>query len=155
MAPPPARFTTFLVETLADPHSLIEAVPERVGLVVPDLGNFNDVAVVDVLVKAGDNIEVDPRWSHWKRQGVHGRPRHRRGRIAKVLVKRGDKVPKGSVIARVENNSQAGAPAAEAATAAPAVAAAAPPLPRSAAPAPSPPAREAGVGGRHGAIHAT
>ncbi|MGH8268794.1 MAG: biotin/lipoyl-containing protein, partial [Steroidobacteraceae bacterium] len=31
----------------------------RVDLIVPDLGNFNDVSVVDVLVKAGDTVEVD------------------------------------------------------------------------------------------------
>ena len=26
---------------------------------VPDMGNFKDVAVIDVLVKAGDRVEID------------------------------------------------------------------------------------------------
>ena len=97
----------------------------RVDLVVPDLGNFNDVAVVDVLVKAGDDIEVDaPLVTLETDKASMDVPATAAGRIAEVLLKRGDKVSKGSVIARVETNSQAGAPAAEAATsAAPAAAA--------------------------------
>ena len=31
----------------------------RVELVVPDIGNFTDVSVVDVMVKPGDAIVVD------------------------------------------------------------------------------------------------
>jgi dihydrolipoamide dehydrogenase len=59
------------------------------------------------------------------------------GKIAEVLLKRGDKVSKGSVIARVESNSQAGAPAGKAEAAA-APAAESPPAPASAPPAAKP-----------------
>ena len=31
----------------------------RVELLVPDLGNFTEVAVVDVLVKPGERIDVE------------------------------------------------------------------------------------------------
>jgi pyruvate/2-oxoglutarate dehydrogenase complex dihydrolipoamide acyltransferase (E2) component len=31
----------------------------RVDIVVPDLGSFSDVPVIDVLVKPGDAVEVD------------------------------------------------------------------------------------------------
>ena len=31
----------------------------RIDLVVPDLGNFQEVSVVEVLVKPGDSVEVD------------------------------------------------------------------------------------------------
>ena len=31
----------------------------KIDLTVPDLGNFDEVAVVDVLVKVGDKIEVE------------------------------------------------------------------------------------------------
>jgi dihydrolipoamide dehydrogenase len=116
----------------------------RVDLVVPDLGNFNDVPVVDVLVKAGDNIEVDaPLVTLETDKASMDVPAAAAGRIAEVLVKRGDKVSKGAVLARLENNSQAGAPAGEAATsAAPAAAAggSAPAARSPPAPAPSPPA---------------
>jgi pyruvate/2-oxoglutarate dehydrogenase complex dihydrolipoamide acyltransferase (E2) component len=31
----------------------------RIDLTVPDLGNFDEVAIVDVLIKVGDKIDVD------------------------------------------------------------------------------------------------
>ena len=81
----------------------------RVDLVVPDLGNFQDVSVVDVLVKAGDTIEVDaPLVTLETDKASMDVPATAAGRIAEVLLKRGDKVSKGSLIARVETNSQAG-----------------------------------------------
>jgi dihydrolipoamide dehydrogenase len=115
----------------------------RVDLVVPDLGSFHDVAVVDVLVKAGDDIEVDaPLVTLETDKASMDVPATAAGRIAEVLLKRGDKVSKGSVIARVERNSQTGAPASEAATAAAPAAAASGSAPAAKEPpaAPAPPA---------------
>jgi dihydrolipoamide dehydrogenase len=90
----------------------------RVDLVVPDIGNFHDIPVVDVLVKAGETIEVDaPLVTLETDKASMDVPASAAGRIAEVLLKAGDKVSKGSVIARLETNSQAGAPAGEAATA--------------------------------------
>ena len=49
-----ARFTTFLAQILAEPRARSSRrCRESVDLLVPDLGNFSDVRVVDVLVKAG------------------------------------------------------------------------------------------------------
>jgi dihydrolipoamide dehydrogenase len=113
----------------------------RVDLVVPDIGNFHDVPVVDVLVNVGDNIEVDaPLVTLETDKASMDVPATAAGRIAEVLLKRGDKVSKGSVIARVENNSQAGAPAGEAAASTPAAAVvgSAPAAKSPPAPAPSP-----------------
>ena len=31
----------------------------KIDLVVPDLGNFDEVAIVDVLVKVGDTVDID------------------------------------------------------------------------------------------------
>ncbi len=88
----------------------------RIDLVVPDLGNFNDVPVVDVLVSVGDDIAVDaPLVTLETDKASMDVPATAAGRIAEVLVKRGDKVSKGSLIARVEADSRAGAPATEAA----------------------------------------
>ena len=81
----------------------------RVDLVVPDLGNFNDVSVVDVLVKAGDAVEVDaPLVTLETDKASMDVPATTAGKIAEVLLKRGDKVSKGTLIARVETNSQGG-----------------------------------------------
>ena len=79
----------------------------RVDLVVPDLGSFNEVAVVDVLVKAGDTIEVDaPLVTLETDKASMDVPATAAGKIAEVLLKRGDKVSKGALIARLETNSQ-------------------------------------------------
>ena len=75
----------------------------RVDLVVPDLGSFSDVAVVEVLVKAGDRIEVDtPLLTLETDKASMDVPATAAGVLAEVLVKAGDKVSKGSLIARVD-----------------------------------------------------
>jgi len=84
-----------------------------VDLTVPDIGNFADVDVVDVLVKAGDTIEVDtPLVTLETDKASMDVPATAAGHITEVLLKRGDKVSKGSVIARVEAGANAAAPAA-------------------------------------------
>ncbi len=98
----------------------------RVDLVVPDIGNFSDVEVVDVLVKAGESIEVNsPLITLETDKASMDVPATAAGTVTEVLLKRGDKVSKGSLIARVET----GAKQAEPAQAAP------PPTPARAAPA--------------------
>src|SRR5205807_2702044 len=95
----------------------------RVEVVIPDIGNFTDVSVVDVMVKPGDAIAVDsPLVTLETDKASMDVPSTAAGTVTEVLLKRGDKVSKGSLIARVDTNSQAasvGSPAA-AATSAPA-----------------------------------
>jgi len=79
-----------------------------VDLVVPDIGNFADILVVDVLVKKGDAIEVDaPLVTLETDKASMDVPATSAGTVTEVLLKAGDKVSKGTVIARVETNSQA------------------------------------------------
>jgi dihydrolipoamide dehydrogenase len=83
-----------------------------VELTIPDIGNFTDVDVVDVLVKAGDNIEIDtPLVTLETDKASMDVPATAAGRITEVLLKRGDKVSKGSLIARVEGGAGAAAAA--------------------------------------------
>jgi dihydrolipoamide dehydrogenase len=102
-------------------------------LLVPDLGNFSNVEVVDVLVAPGDVIEVDtPLVTLETDKAALDVPATAAGKITEVLLKRGDKVSKGSLIARVD----AAATAASAPAAAPAAKvspspSATPPLPAS------------------------
>ena len=80
----------------------------RIDLVVPDIGNFADILVVDVLVKEGDTIEVDaPLVTLETDKASMDVPATSAGTVAEVLLKAGDKVSKGTVIARLETNSQA------------------------------------------------
>ncbi len=104
-----------------------------VELSVPDIGNFSDVPVVDVLVKAGDVVELEtPLVTLETDKASMDVPASAAGTITEVLLKRGDKVSKGALIARLE--PAAGTAAAPAPTAAPP----APPSGAAAAAAPSP-----------------
>jgi dihydrolipoamide dehydrogenase len=102
----------------------------RVDLTIPDIGNFTDVTIVDVMVKTGDVVEVDtPLVTLETDKASMDVPATAAGTVTEVLLKRGDKVSKGSLIARVEAGSAS-------------VAAPAPPAPPSAAA--TPPAESAG-----------
>jgi dihydrolipoamide dehydrogenase len=106
----------------------------RRDLVVPDLGDFKDVPIIDVLVKVGDTLEKDaPLITLETEKASMDVPAVAAGKVVEVLVKRGDKVSTGSVVARIE---EAGA-----ATDAKAPVAAAPSAAKAEAPA-SPPPRE-------------
>ena len=97
----------------------------RVELTVPDLGNFSDVDIVDVLVKPGEVVAVDtPLVTLETDKASMDVPSTAAGTVTEVLVKRGDKVSKGSVLARLDTAASAAQPSAPASPAA-AIAAAA------------------------------
>jgi pyruvate dehydrogenase E2 component (dihydrolipoamide acetyltransferase) len=109
---------------------------------VPDLGDFKNVEVVDVLVKAGDAVELEtPLLTLETEKATMDVPSTVAGRVAKVVVKKGDRVSTGTVVVEVESEG-------ETAAAAPA---SAPPPARAtettaAAAAPAPRAAEASAG---------
>jgi pyruvate dehydrogenase E2 component (dihydrolipoamide acetyltransferase) len=108
------------------------AAPLKV--LVPDIGGFKDVSVVDVLVKPGQQIEKEtPLITIETEKAAMDVPAPAAGRIAEVSVKAGDKVSEGSLILLLEAASQPepNAPAAAPSAAAPAV-----------MPAPAPPATD-------------
>jgi dihydrolipoamide dehydrogenase len=89
-----------------------------VEVAVPDLGNFDEVSVIEVMVKPGDVIEVDtPLITLESDKATMDVPSTAAGQVAEVLVKAGDKVRKGTVIARVEAAAGAGKAAVAAAPA--------------------------------------
>ncbi|MBV8783017.1 MAG: 2-oxo acid dehydrogenase subunit E2 [Gammaproteobacteria bacterium] len=102
---------------------------------VPDLGNFKDVAVIEVLVKPGDRIEVDTALLTLESdKAAMDVPSTVSGVIEKLHTQKGGKVSTGDLIATV----RAGAAAAGAA--APAAAPGAPPpAPATTLPPPSAP----------------
>jgi len=123
-----------------------------VDLIVPDIGNFTDVAVVEVLVKPGDAVELEtPLVTIETDKASMDVPAAAAGRVTEVLLKVGDKVSKGSLIARLEASAGAApAPTTPAAEAPAAPAAAAPPVavPETAGDTVRMPAAEAGRGER-------
>ncbi len=79
---------------------------------VPDLGDFKDVDVIDVLVKEGDSIEVDtPLVTLETDKATMDVPSSAAGRVAALKVRKGGKVSEGSVIAIVETTEAAPGPA--------------------------------------------
>jgi dihydrolipoamide dehydrogenase len=79
-------------------------------IIVPDLGGFDDVPIIDVLVKPGDIVEVDtPLVTLETDKASMDVPSTGAGKVVDVPVKRGDKVSKGSVIVRLEADGAAGA----------------------------------------------
>jgi len=92
-------------------------------ITVPDLGDFKDVEVIDVLVKAGDKIEVDtPLITLETEKATMDVPSTAAGVVKSVAMKKGDRVSKGSVIVQVEGAEAKQAPAASAPSPTPAAA---------------------------------
>ncbi|HUO96901.1 MAG TPA: 2-oxo acid dehydrogenase subunit E2 [Steroidobacteraceae bacterium] len=111
-------------------------------VLVPDLGDFKGVDVVDVLVRVGDVIAVDtPLATLETEKATMDVPSTVAGRVTAVLIKKGDKVSAGSPVVDVE----ASAPESEPTVRQPALAPSAappppppPPPPPHSAPAPMP-----------------
>jgi hypothetical protein len=57
---------------------------------VPDIGDFKDIPVIEVLVKPGDTVGKEAPLVTWNRQGDHKVPCHNNGEEIKVKI--GDKV---------------------------------------------------------------
>ena len=71
----------------------------RLDLLVPDLGDFKDVEVIDVLVKPGARVKVDDALITLETdKATMDVPATTAGVVEQVLVKRGDRVSKGSRI---------------------------------------------------------
>ena len=75
---------------------------------VPDLGDFADVEVIDVLVKPGDTVAVEAALITLETdKATMDVPSPAAGRISAVKVQRGSKVSKGDLIAVLEATEQA------------------------------------------------
>jgi pyruvate dehydrogenase E2 component (dihydrolipoamide acetyltransferase) len=110
---------------------------------VPDIGDFKDVEVIDVLVKVGDKIEVDTALATLETEkATMDVPSTAAGVVKSIAIKKGDRVSKGALILMVE-----GATTASAVAAAPAAAPQAAPAPTAVASAPAPVAAPAPAAG--------
>ena len=90
-------------------------------VLVPDIGGFKDVSVIEVLVKDGQQIDKEtPLITLETEKATMDVPAPAAGRIREVKVKTGDKVSEGSLILLLEAAAQPGAAASAAAPAAPA-----------------------------------
>jgi len=134
-APAPAPAQAALIPAAAAPAPApVAAAPAAAGgvveIVVPDIGDFDEVAVIEVMVKAGDTVKVEQSLITVESDKASMEiPSSHAGVIKDLKVKVGDKVKKGSLLALVEATGDS-----------PAAPAAAAPAPAAAAPAPAAPA---------------
>ena len=98
-----------------------------VNIEVPDIGDFKEVEVIEVMVAVGDTIKAEQSLITVESDKASMEiPASQGGVVKEVKVKVGDKVAKGSVVVVVEGAAPAAAAAAAPAPAAKAEAAAAP-----------------------------
>jgi len=77
-----------------------------INILVPDIGDFESVEIIEVLVKEGDIIKKDdPIVTLESDKSSVEVPSTHSGKILKLDVKVGDKVSKGTCLASLENGS--------------------------------------------------
>lgn len=83
-----------------------EALPLELGpqpLLVPDLGDFDDVEVIEIHIKTGDDVEIeDPLVTLETDKAAMDVPAAYAGKISSVAVKVGDKVSEGSTLGVID-----------------------------------------------------
>ena len=105
-------------------------------VLVPDIGDYKDVSVIEVMVKVGDSIAAeDTLLTLETDKAAMDVPSPFAGVVKEIKIKVGDKVSEGSLILTLESAAGAAAQSAAPPAAAPVAAA---PAPVAAAPAPAP-----------------
>ncbi len=116
---------------------------------VPDIGDFTDIPIIEIFVKAGDTVKAeDSLVTLESDKATMDVPSPSAGTVKEVRVKLGDKVSEGTAIVVLDTDGAADAGAAiPAAAAAPPAAA---PAPAAAPPAAAPARSETASGRRSG-----
>ena len=74
-----------------------------VEIKVPDIGDFQDVPVIEILVKPGDEVQKEqPLLVLESDKATMEVPSDRSGKITSIEVKVGDKISQGTLIAKIE-----------------------------------------------------
>jgi pyruvate dehydrogenase E2 component (dihydrolipoamide acetyltransferase) len=77
-------------------------------ILVPDIGDFKDVEVIDVLVKPGDTVALEtPLATLETEKATMDVPSTIAGVVKRVAIKKGDRVSKGAVVVEVEASEAA------------------------------------------------
>jgi dihydrolipoamide dehydrogenase len=91
-------------------------VYEAIDVRVPDIGDFKDIPIIEVFVKAGDAVKAEePLISLESEKATMDVPSPAAGTVAELKVKLGDKVSEGSLILTLSTGVQGAASAAPAA----------------------------------------
>ncbi|MFZ9127305.1 MAG: 2-oxo acid dehydrogenase subunit E2 [Steroidobacteraceae bacterium] len=80
---------------------------ERILVTVPDLGDFDQVEVIEVLVAVGDAVDLEtPLVTLETDKATMDVPSSAAGKVVEVLVSRGSRVAKGDPLVAVEGSAQ-------------------------------------------------
>jgi pyruvate dehydrogenase E2 component (dihydrolipoamide acetyltransferase) len=86
-----------------------------IDILVPDIGDFDEVTVIEVLVKPGDTVKADQSLLTVESDKASMEiPSSHGGVVKELRVKLDDKVKQGSIVLVLEAEAEAGAPAAAA-----------------------------------------
>jgi len=89
--------------TAAAPAAAAPSAPGRIDIIVPDIGDFKDVAVIEVLVKVGDTVKAEQSLITVESDKASMEiPSSHAGVVKELKVALGDKINQGSLIAVVE-----------------------------------------------------
>ncbi len=100
-----------------------------IDVTIPDIGDFDEVAVIELLVKAGDKVRAEQSLITVESDKASMEiPSSHAGVVKELLVKLGDKVKQGSLVLKLETADVAAAAPVAAAAAAVAPAAASAPV---------------------------
>ncbi|MDQ2916543.1 MAG: dihydrolipoyllysine-residue acetyltransferase [Pseudomonadota bacterium] len=78
---------------------------------VPDIGDFKDVPVIEVLVKPGDTVAIDDSLVTLESdKATMEVPSPAAGTVTRISVKAGDKVAEGSIVLTLETDDRAPSP---------------------------------------------
>src|ERR1700685_3429068 len=87
-------------------------VANSVDVKVPDIGDYKDVPIIEILVKPGDVVKADASLVTLESdKATMDVPAPSAGTVREIVAKVGDKVAMGSLLLRMEQAGDAAAPA--------------------------------------------
>jgi pyruvate dehydrogenase E2 component (dihydrolipoamide acetyltransferase) len=88
-------------------------VAQMIEVLLPDIGDFHDVEVIEILVNPGDRVEAeDPLITLESDKASMEIPSPQAGVVGEVRVALGDKINRGDLLLMLETVAEAAAPAA-------------------------------------------
>ena len=81
----------------------------QIDIKIPDIGDFTDVPVIEILVKVGDTVEAEQSIVTLESDKASmDVPSPAAGKITEIVVKVGDKLSMGSLVAKLDAGGSAG-----------------------------------------------
>jgi pyruvate dehydrogenase E2 component (dihydrolipoamide acetyltransferase) len=116
--PPPAAAAAGEASTAKPAPAAAAAAPaapvkeSSIDVRVPDMGSFDSVSIIDVLVKVGDTIDIDsPLATLETDKATMDVPSTAKGVVEKVHITKGGKISPGAVVVTVKGFAAVAAPA--------------------------------------------